>query len=312
VAGLTVDDVVRQVDAWAGAASLRVVPLAGGLTNENYRVDVDGRSFVVRLGGRDTELLGIDRARECAAAAVAAGLGIGPEVVWARPEDAVLVTRFVAGRVLDPEDVRDPGMLGRIAGTLKRLHGGPAIPGTFSVFRTIEAYRETADRYRVALPPELDRWLALAGRIEAVSPRIGAVPCHNDLLAANFVDEGGQLRLLDWEYAGMGDPYFDLGNLAANAELGPGEERRLLKAYGDDASEAAQARLGLMRLVSDLREALWGLVQAGVSRLAFDYPGYAARHFARVAERAGTPTVDAWLAIHAGGAKGLTGRPRGV
>jgi thiamine kinase-like enzyme len=296
VTGLTLDAVVRRVEAWRGAIAVHTAPMAGGLTSENYRVDVDGQAFVVRLGGRDAELLGIDRVRECAAASTAAGLGIGPEVVWASPEEAVLVTRFVAGRVLEPRDMQDAATLERVADTLRRVHHGPPLPGTFSAFRVVERYRETAGRHGVPLPGALDDWLALARRIEAALGPDRPVPCHNDLLPVNFVDAGERLWLLDWEYAAMGDRFFDLANLAANAELDGAGERRLLAAYGVVPDEMALARLGLMRLASDLREALWGLVQAGVSRLAVDYAGYAAQHFARVAGRAATPALEAWLA----------------
>jgi thiamine kinase-like enzyme len=266
------------------------VPLEGGITNENYRVDVDGDRFVVRIGGRGTEWLGIDRAREVAATRMAADLGVGPEVVWAAPESAVLVTRFVEGRGLAPEDLRVPATLERVAATVRRIHAGPDIPGAFSPFRTVEAYRAAAVDQGAALPAGLDDWLALARRIEAAAPTAAAVPCHNDLLAANLIDDGAGVRILDWEYAGMGDAWFDLGNLAANAELGPEEERRLLAAYGMEASGAALARLGRMRLVSDLREAMWGYLQVAVSSLAFDFAGYAARHLARVAQRAAALT----------------------
>jgi len=290
---ISVEEVVARVPGWAAATTCRITPLAGGITNENYRVDVDGRAFVVRIGGEGTGLLGIDRAREQAATAVAAGLGVGPELVFALPEAAVLVTRFIDGRGLEAADVHDPATLGRIVEAIRRVHRGPPIPGRFSAFRTVESYRDVALAHGVALPPALPAWLDLARRIEAAAPPDPAVPCHNDLLPANFIDDGAHIRILDWEYAAMGDAYFDLGNLAANGELGPAGERRLLELYGEDATPRALARLGVMRLASDLREAMWGLVQIGVSRLPVDFADYAARHFARVADRA--DRVTAWL-----------------
>src|SRR5262249_14980602 len=159
------------------------------------------------------------------------------------------VTRFIDGRVLEAADVREPVVLGRVAEALGRVHRGPPIPGRFSAFRTVEAYRDLALAHRVALPPALPDWLALARRIEAALPPDPLVPCHNDLLAANFIDDGARIRILDWEYAAMGDAYFDLGNLAANSVLGPAEERRLLERYGVAATPRALARLGVMRLV---------------------------------------------------------------
>lgn len=292
---MTVAEVVARVPAWAGSSTVRVTPLAGGITNENYHVEVDGRPFVVRLGGRDTEFLGIDRARERAAAMAAARLGVGPEVVWALPEEAVLVTRFVPGRVLAAEDLRDEGVLARVVAALRRVHQGPPIPGRFSPFRTVKAYHDVAARHGVTPPAAFDDWLALSRRIEARLASVPTVPCHNDLLAANFIDDGARLSILDWEYAAMGNPFFDLGNLAANAEMDGDAECRLLELYARRASAEALARIGLMRLASDLREAMWGLVQVGISRLAFDFAGYADRHFARFAARSASPEVTDWL-----------------
>ena len=289
---MTLDEVVARVPGWGNARQVRAEPLAGGITNENYRVEVDGQHFVVRLGGRDAELLGIDRRREWAALQVAARLGIGAEVVFALPDQAVLVTRWVAGTPLTNADVGRPETLARIAATLRHVHAASPIRGAFSPFRVVEVYREVALRHGVALPPAVDDWLACGRRIEAALGPAPAVLCHNDLLAGNLIDAAGTIRILDWEYAAMGDRFFDLANLAANAELGPAEETRLLACYFEpavgDVPPDAPARLALMRLASDLREGMWGLVQVGISRLEFDFADDAARHFARFATRAAT------------------------
>jgi thiamine kinase-like enzyme len=282
---VTLDEVIARVPEWRGARVRRTTPLEGGITNENHRVEVDGEAFVVRLGGQSADLLGIDRVCERAAAETAARLGIGAEVVYAFPEEGVLVTRWVPGRTLGAEDVARPEILPRVVAVLRTVHGAAPVEGRFSPFRTAETYRTVARRHGVAGPAELDDWLAWVRRLEATLPPTPPVLCHNDLLAANFVDDGLALRLLDWEYAAMGDPFFDLGNLAANAELPPEAEARLLAAYFGPAGPPSDAfrRLAVMRVASDLREATWGLVQAGISRLAFDFAGYAAQHFARVA-----------------------------
>jgi thiamine kinase-like enzyme len=285
---VTVDEVMARVPAWRGARSRRATPLEGGITNENHRVEVDGEVFAVRLGGQSAELLGIDRIRERAAAETAARLGIGAEVVHAMPEEGILVTRFVPGRTLAAEDLARPEILPRVVAVLRAIHGAPPVEGTFSPFRTAETYRTVARRHGVDGPPELDDWLGLARRLEATLEPARPAFCHNDLLAANFVDDGARLRLLDWEYAAQGDPFFDLGNLAANADFSPAAEARLLAAYLGPGARPPDAlrRLAIMRVASDLREATWALVQTGISRLAFDFAGYATRHFARFAARA--------------------------
>jgi thiamine kinase-like enzyme len=256
---------------WPGRA-VELEPLGGGITNHNFRVVVDGEAFVLRIVGRDTEQLGIDRGVELEASRTAAALGIGPEV--AAFIEGCLVTRFLEGETGRP-GTAEAGAL------LRRLHDGPPIPGQFDSFRVVEAYAATAGE----APPEYGRAKAVADRIETRRAGVVPRPCHNDLLPANFVHDGERLRLVDWEYAGMGDPYFDLANFAVNNELDPDGESELLAAYGGGDADA----LVLMRFMSDLREAMWGVVQRAISQLDFDFAGYAAQHFERLERTAAEP-----------------------
>jgi thiamine kinase-like enzyme len=261
-----VEAVVERI--WPGEGA-RVEPLGGGITNHNFKVAVGGDSYVLRIGGKDTELLGVDREHEHAATLVAAELGIAPEVVAF--VDSCLVTRFVEGT---PAEQVDPVVAGDL---LRRLHAGPPIPSRFDSFRVVEAYRGRAAERGVPIPAAYEEAAARAAEIERRRTGAPQCTCHNDLLAANFVDDGSRLWIVDWEYAGMGDAFFDLGNFAANHELDADGERGLLAAYGADDLEA----LHDMRFMSDFREAMWGLVQQGLSELDFDFVGYAERHFAR-------------------------------
>ncbi len=228
-----------------------------------------GETLVLRVGGKDTELLGIDRGHEHEAALLAAQLGIGPDVV--RFQDGCLVTRFVEGSVGDP----DPREAGRL---LRRLHAGPALAARFDVFRVVETYAATAREHGVTVPPEYDELLDIAHRIEAARIDSPLVPCHNDLLALNFIDDGKRTWIVDWEYAGMGDPYFDLANFTVNTDLSAEGERALLDAYGGGDPRA----LTLMQFMSDFREAMWGVVQQGISELDFDYVVYTRQHLERL------------------------------
>ncbi len=258
--------------------------LGGGITNHNFRVETAGGVFVLRIGGKDTELLGIDRSVEHGASLVAAALGVGPEVVAFVEPEGCLVTRFIAGEVGKVDPVR----AGR---TLRVVHDGPPIPGRFESFRVVEAYRETAVAHGVCVPDAYERAHGLAREIEERRGSPRAQPCHNDLLNANFIDDGSRLRIVDWEYAGMGDPYFDLGNFAVNHELDVDGEGELLAAYGDGDGEA----LTLMRFMSDFREAMWGVVQQGISELDFDFRAYADEHFERLQRTAAEPRFRAAL-----------------
>jgi thiamine kinase-like enzyme len=249
---------------------------------------------VIRLAGNDTHLLGISREVEYAATVAAAGVGVGPEVTaFIRPE-GYLVTRFIEGSEVPIEQVREPSTLVRVADALRRIHDGPPIPGLFVPLRIVEAYKALAAARGVRIPPEYELAAAIGRRIElaCLADPIELAPCHNDLLNANFIDDGVRIRIVDWEYAGMGDPYFDLGNFSINHELTPDDDAALLAEYHGSVPPDRLARLVLMRVVSDFREAMWGVLQQGISTLDVDFVAYAAEHFDRLLANATTPAFE--------------------
>jgi len=262
-----------------------VWPLGGGLTNRNHRIDAGDDSYVLRVAGRDTALLGIDRACELACARAAAELGVGPVVVASLPEQGVMVRRFVSGPVLTEEQVRQPDVLRRVVSALRRYHDGPGGGGVFSPFSTVRRYHALALERGVSLPANLAQALERMARIEdGLRSEEAPCPCHNDLLAANFIDAGGAMRIIDWEYAGQGDRFFDLGNLATNNDFNPEQERALLTFYFGEARDGDLRRLRLMRQASDLREAMWGFLQSAISSLEVDYVAYGGKHLDRFLE----------------------------
>ncbi len=225
---------MQRVPELAGR-ELRLTVLSGGITNRNFLVTASdaGDRYVIRLAGNDTHLLGISREVEHAATVAAAGVGVGPEVTaFIRPE-GYLVTRFIEGVRVSDAAVHEPATLRRVADSLRRIHDGPAIPGLFVPLRIVEAYRALALARGVRIPDEYELAAAIGRRIElaCLAAPIGLRPCHNDLLNANFIDDGVRIRIVDWEYAGMGDPFFDLGNVSINHELTPDEDALLLAAY---------------------------------------------------------------------------------
>jgi thiamine kinase-like enzyme len=276
-----IDDVVARV--WPDGVE-SVEPLGGGITNRNFRVTTGGEAFVLRIGGRDTALLGIDRRVEHEASLAAAALGIGPEVVAFVEPEGYLVTRFVEGEI---GAVTASGA----AALLRRLHAGPVIPGRFDAFRVVEAYAQTARARGVAPPPAFAAAKATADRIERRRGGYAPRPCHDDLLAANFIDDGARLWIVDWEYAGMGDPAFDLANFAVNNGLDESGDEALLAAYGGGDPVVHV----LMRFMSDFREAMWGVVQQAIADLEFDFAAYAAEHFARLEATSAEPRFSAAL-----------------
>ena len=294
---------MQRVPELAGL-DLTLRPLSGGITNRNYLVAPAGARdrYVIRLAGNDTHLLGISREVEHAATVAAAGIGVGPEVTaFIRPE-GYLVTRFIVGSAVSDEAVHRPETLRRVADSLRRIHDGPAIPGLFVPFRIVEAYRALAAARGVPIPAEYGLAQAAARRIELafLANPVELRPCHNDLLNANFIDDGTRIRIVDWEYAGMGDPFFDLGNFSINHELTPDEDAIMLAAYDGDVRPARLARLTLMRTVSDFREAMWGVLQQGISSLDVDFVAYAGEHFERLLAGAAAPSFERALGLAAG------------
>jgi thiamine kinase-like enzyme len=284
---------------WRGRTA-SVTVLSGGITNRNYRVDVDGSSYVLRVGGNDTELLGIDRRTEHAASLRAAEVGVGPAVFAFVESEGWLVTRFIDGRGVSPEEIRSPEGIRRVAAVLRKIHGAAAIPGRFDAHAVVDEYREEAKKHGVWIPAEFDHAHHISERIRRGRGPQPQVPCHNDLLNANFLDDG-EIRVVDWEYAGMGDRFFDLANLSVNHDFGIDEDRLLLIAYFGVERPADLGALRLMRLMSDFREAMWGVLQSGISTLDFDFRKYADKHFNRLLVAAADPDFEHYLRQASGG-----------
>ena len=295
---------LQRVPETAGH-ELTLTALSGGITNRNYLITADGipDRYVIRLAGNDTHLLGISREVEHAATVAAAGVGIGPEVAaFIRPE-GYLVTRFIVGEPVSLEQVHQPATLRRVADSIRRIHGGPAIPGLFVPLRIVEAYMALAIERGVPRPAAWGDAHAVGRRIERalLDAPIELRPCHNDLLNANFIDDGERIRIVDWEYAGMGDPFFDLGNFSVNHGLAADEDAILLAAYEGEVRAYRLSRLALMRIVSDFREAMWGVLQQGISSLDVDFVAYADEHFERLLANASGPAFEENLREAAGG-----------
>lgn len=275
-------------------AKARVTPLQGGITNLNFLVETADAKYVARVFGKNTKILGIDRDNEHACAVIAAGLGIGPEVALRYREYGCL-TRYIEGASLSEADFSQPAVLSRVVRTLQRCHAGPSFPGAFDPFKTVRRYHLAAVKREFQFTADLPfhRAIPLLSRIEgALGAARKPAPCHNDLLAGNIIDDGVSIRVVDWEYAAMGDPFFDLGNFAVNQNLSEEGCRLLLSEYFGEVRREDAARLHLYRLVSDLREASWGIVQAAHSELDFDFRAYAAKHLGRFLRGAGGPGFE--------------------
>jgi thiamine kinase-like enzyme len=293
------NDILQRLEPSLGPLSGEPAALEGGITNRNFRVTLGEHEYVIRQPGKDTRLLGIDREAERLANELAAGLGIAPAVAAAF-EDC-LVTRFVACSQLGSAEIAE--RVDEIARALRSVHESPAqLPASFWVPDLLAGYAAVVQRRGGALPAAYAELLAVAARIVAVLALGRPRPCHNDLLGGNIVRaHDGRMMIVDWEYAGMGDPRFDLGNLSINNDFDEADDERLLLAYyGEAPSDGRRAALKLMRVLSDAREAAWGVVQAHISELDFDFDGYAREHAERLHAAAGQPPFEEWLAAAGG------------
>jgi thiamine kinase-like enzyme len=291
-------EIIERLQSTLGAAEGEPRPLEGGITNHNFVARLGGVDYVIRLPGKETQLLGVDREAERAAGEAAARVGVAPEVAALLANPPALVTRFVDGKTMSAEELREPEMLAAVATALRTLHGsGAEIAASFSGYRVGESFAARTRERGGEVPAAYETARATALRIEQAieaPERVGAaipggidrrpVLCHDDLLAANFIHSEHGLRVVDWEYAGMGDRYFDLGNFAVNNELSEAQEEAFLAAYLErEPAPRELAALRLMRFMSDFREAMWGVIQGSLSDLDFDFADYARKHFDRLA-----------------------------
>jgi thiamine kinase-like enzyme len=293
---MSVEEAIAHIPAWKDAQDLKVSLLSGGITNHNYRVDVGGESFVLRMPGEKTKLLGINREYECRTQTIAAEQGIAPEVIYFQEPEGYLVTRFITGRPVPPKELRQPENLQRLAKILHKIHTMPEIPGVFNAFQVVRGYADIAREYHVEFPENFDWLLQEMNAAETAlnSQPLIPQPCHNDLLNGNFLLTQW-LYLLDWEYAGMGDIFFDLANFSNNQELSEAEDDWLLGFYFGKVTPQHIAHMKIMKAMSDFREAMWGLVQSGISSIDFDFHGYAASHFDELTQKIKNPNWNDWL-----------------
>ncbi|MGH2408016.1 MAG: phosphotransferase [Candidatus Limnocylindrales bacterium] len=292
----TIEDVIAAIPEWQGRR-IEARLVAGGLTNANYRVEVDGTPFFVRIPGPATELLAVDRGNERHNTAAAAAAGVGPRVIHEVRGMAALVLEWLPGTTMSNAAFAAPGMPTRIAETLRRLHAGPRFRDDFDMFRLTEFYLAVVDERAIAIPAGYRQRLGLMPRIAAalaVRP-LATVPCHNDLLAENYLDDGTRLWIVDYEYSGNNDPTFELGNTCL--ELGYDADRvaELCTAYFGAAPPQLLARLHLQMIMSDIGWTLWAAIQAQVSTIDYDFWGWAQERWARAAEKLDSAAFGIWL-----------------
>jgi len=264
--------IINRIPAWAGVDDIQVERIAG-LTNRNYRVTVNDERFVLRVSGKNTPILGINRQHEAAALKFASTLGIGPEVFALLLPEGHLVTRWVDGRHWEAAEFRTPEHVRMLTETVKRVHSMPPSGSIFSPFQRVEAYVKTACGFAVPFPPNFDGFIETMQLVEAEQRRDSSDWqhfCHNDLVSVNYLycQEDQAIKILDWEFAGLGDIYYDLATVVYTHDnvgpIPPALEEVMLACYFGKVTQQQHRRLNGMKYMLMLFTGMWGLVQHGL------------------------------------------------
>jgi thiamine kinase-like enzyme len=289
------EEVLEAVPELRDAQS--VEPLTGGLTNTNYKVTSPSGCYVVRISGKDTSLLAIDRENEVHNTVAAADTGVGAPFVAALPEHDALVLGFLEGEVMDAEKLRRGDRLAAVAESCRRLHRGRRFLQDFDMFAIQPRYLDIVHERGFRLP---DRYEDFEPQIRAIEAAMRAhpeptVPCNNDLLAENFIDVDGEMRLIDYEYSGNNEPSFELGNVWSESNLSLDQLEELAAHYYGQPLRNKVARTRLWGLMSKYGWTLWGSIQVGISDLDFDFWGWAMEKYERAVEELDGPQFDRLL-----------------
>ena len=291
-----IEEVVSKVDDWKGK-DVSIQHLSGGLTNTNYKVIVNGKPFFIRVPGEGTELLSIDRNNEYHSAKAAEQAGVGPKVLYHFPEYHVMVLEFLDGKTMSKDSLNESGMPTRMAQAIKRLHAGPRLLLDFNMFRLTEYYLSLCKERGINIPDDYLERVATVNQIEkamSVKP-LATVPCNNDLLAENYIDDGKQLWLIDYEYSGNNDPTFELGNTCQEMQFNDEQIREVCAAYFGEATPGLIARMKLNMIMSDVGWGLWAAIQANISTIDFDFWGWAIERWGRAVEKMDSAEFALWM-----------------
>jgi thiamine kinase-like enzyme len=291
-----IEEAVSKIEAWKNK-NISIQPLSGGLTNTNFKVEVDDTPYFVRVPGKSTDLLAIDRNNEYHNTKAAGEAGVAPKIVHHLPEYNVMVIEFLDGKTMSKDSLDEPGMPARMAHAIKKLNQGPRFLLDFNMFRLTEYYLSLCSERSINVPDGYNERIDTVKRIEQamdVSP-LATVPCNNDLLAENYIDDGKQLWLIDYEYSGNNDPTFELGNTCQEMQFNDEQIAEVCAAYFGEAKSDMIARMKLNMIMSDVGWGLWAAIQANISTIDFDFWGWALERWGRAVEKMDSDEFDKWL-----------------
>jgi thiamine kinase-like enzyme len=291
-----IEEVAGKIPDWQGR-EITITPLSGGLTNSNYKIEVDGTPYFVRVPGASTELLAIDRKNEYHNTKAASEAGVAPKIYFHLPEYDVMVIEFLNGKTMSKDSLNELGQPARMAQAIRRLHAGPRFLLDFNMFRLTEYYLSLCRDRSIKIPDGyLDRVPTFQRIEQAMNLKpLATVPCNNDLLAENYIDDGNQLWLIDYEYSGNNDPTFELGNTCQEMQFNDGQIAEVCAAYFGKATPAMIARMKLNMIMSDVGWGLWAAIQVNISTIDFDFWGWAIERWGRAVEKMDSAEFEGWI-----------------
>jgi thiamine kinase-like enzyme len=301
VTGLTPEAAIARIDDWRGK-TVDWQEIGGGITNHNYVISVDegrGGTYVLRIPGAGTDAF-IDRDRELGNHASAAEAGISPPLLHVLEPEKCTVVPFITGETMHPDTLAGHSdRLEKVVDVIRTYHDKATFSNDTSVFPMIRDYLQKAAAVHAWFPADWPELMAVGADIEAAMDRDAPAPvaCHNDLLSENFIlDADGTMWLIDWEYGGMSDPYFDLGDFCVEHPLSRDEERLIITRYCGEMQEHRFHRMLLHKITADLWWSIWAFIQERVSKLDFDYRAYGNGRLDRLRGNAADPGYPTWLA----------------
>jgi thiamine kinase-like enzyme len=291
-----IEEVISRIDDWKGR-NISYEELGGGITNHNYTVFVDGEAFVVRIPGEGTDIF-IDRENELACSKAAGEAGVAPRVLYHLKPENITVVPFIRGKTLNTDDiVASDDLIRRIVGAIRSVHTKAIFRKVFNPFETVRTYMNHVERCRAPLPPDFEWITGILDTIEDAMQRDAPrhVACHNDYLSENFLDDGKKIWIIDWEYGGVGDPYFDLGDFAVEHPFTRKQEELIIREYCGSILGNRLYRMLLHRIVSDYWWGVWAMIQSRISKIDFDFLSYGNNRFDRMRRNIRDPDFERWL-----------------
>lgn len=290
-----VTEVISKIEEWAGK-DIKIEELTEGLTNKNYKITVENKSYVIRIPGEGSDLF-IDREVELHNTLSASSVGVGAKVFKYFKDDYIIVTEFINGQVMSIPLFKDKNRIIKAVNAIKKIHENASFISNFIMFEKFNEYLEIVRKNLIKVPDGFDEAIKVVEKVKKIflknMPKL--VPCHNDLLAENFIEEGERMRILDWELSGNNDPFFELGDFSVEQGFGEEEDILILDTYFGKSDEKKFARMNIYKYMADILWTLWAVIQHKLSKLPFDYWNYGINRFNRAMEAFNSKIFWDWL-----------------